>query len=411
MGRYPSLLDPVTIANPYPLYHRLREEDPVHWDEDLQTWVLTRYQDVEALLHDPRLSSNRVAHLRNLKSPSVPESTRQELQTTVSMWMLFTDPPDHKRLRNLVNKAFTPRMVENLRPHIVEIVDELLAAAASAGRLDIIKDFAYPLPAIVIAEMLGISREDRGMVKRWSDDLAVMLGGTGSELSNAEGAARSIRQFSGYLQAIVDDRRQHPREDLITGLLKAEEQGSLLSHDELLANCALLVFAGHETTTNLIGNGVLALLRHPDQLRRLQSDGELIKSGVEELLRFDSPVQATNRSIMEDFQLAGRTLQKGQDVLLLLGAANHDPARFPSPDTLDLGRSDNHHGAFAFGPHYCLGAPLARLEAQIAIPALLEKFPDLQLASHEVAWRDNFVLRGLKSLPVTFTPRVAQAKA
>jgi len=411
MGRFPSLLDPATIANPYPVYHRLREEDPVHWDEELQTWVLTRYEDNDAALHDARLSSNRVGSLRNVNSPEVSEATQKALRATLSMWMLFLDAPDHTRLRNLANKAFTPHVVENLRKHIEDVVQELLAPAAAAGGLDIIRDFAYPLPAIVIAELLGVRREDRELVKRWSDALALLLGSTACEPSIAESGARSIQEFRSYLGDIVDDRRRRPQEDLITALLKAEDQGHLLSHDELLANCVLLLVAGHETTTNLIGNSTLALLRHPDQLGRLRADPGIIKMAVEELLRFDSPVQATGRLVMEDFELAGRTLQKGQSVLLLLGAANHDPAQFPNPDSLDLGRANNHHGAFAFGPHYCLGAPLARLEAQIAIPTLFTKFPDLRLASEEVEWQQNFVLRGLKTLPVGFSKRAAQSTA
>lgn len=410
MGSFPSLLDPVTIANPYPVYSRLRQEDPVHWDDQLQTWVLTRYDDIQAAFHDPRLSSNRVETLRNVDSPEVPEATRQTLKDTLSKWTLFLDAPYHTRLRSLANKTFTPRVVENLKGHIEEIVRELLAPGSSAGAFDVIRDFAYPLPAIVIAEMLGVRREDRELVKRWSDALAVLLGSTACEPSIAENGARCILEFRGYLQQLVDERRRRPQHDLITAALKAEDQGNLLSHDELLANCVLLLFAGHETTTNLIGNGALALLRHPEQLQRLRADWGLIKSAVEELLRFDGPVQATNRLVLEDFDLAGRTLHKGQTALLLLGAANRDPAQFPDPDSLELGRINNHHGAFAFGPHYCLGAPLARLEAQIAIPALLAAFPDLHLAASEVEWHPNFVLRGLKSLPVSLSePKRAEA--
>ncbi len=411
MTQFPSLLDPATIANPYPLYQRLREEDPVHWDDELQMWLLTRYEDIDDALSNPRLSVNRVATLRNMASPEASEAARQTLQATLSMWMLFLDPPQHTRLRNLANQAFTPRVVENLRKHIEEIVCELLAPAPPVGRFDVIRDFAYPLPAIVIAEMLGVRREDRDLVKRWSDALALVLGSAACEPSIVENGARSVLEFRDYLQGLVEDRRRRPQQDLITAALKAEDQGSILGHDELLANCVLLLTAGHETTTNLIGNGSLALLRHPDQLEKLRADPGLIKTAVEELLRFDSPVQATSRLVMEDFQLHGRTVQKGQSVLLLLGAANRDPARFADPDSLDLGRTNNHHGAFAFGPHYCLGAPLARLEAQIAIPRLFATFPDLQVGTAKVEWRQNFVLRGLNALPVSFTGRTAKSTA
>ncbi len=243
MERYPSLLDRATIANPYPLYHRLREEDPVHWDDELQTWVLTRYEDIEAALHDPSLSSNRVDTLRNVNSPEVSEATQQTLKATLSMWTLFLDPPHHTRLRSLANKAFTPRVIENLRKQIEDIVGELLTPASPGGSLDVIRDFAYPLPAIVIAEMLGVRREDRELVKRWSDALAVLLGSTVCEPSIAENGARSILEFRSYLRELVDDRRRRPQQDLITAALKAEDQGSLLSQDELLANCVLLLFA------------------------------------------------------------------------------------------------------------------------------------------------------------------------
>ena len=412
MGSFASLVDPATIANPYPVYSRLRQADPIHWDDQLQTWVLTRYEDIEAALNDPRLSSSRVENLRNIDSPEVPEETRQTLKATLSKWALFLDPPYHTRLRSLANKTFTPRVIENMKQHIEDIVRELLAPVSTVGTLDVIRDFAYPLPAIVIAEMLGVRREDRELVKRWSDALAVLPGSTVCEPSIAENGARCILEFRSYLQELVDERRRRPLQDLLSAALKAEDQGNLLSHDELLANCVLLLFAGHETTTNLIGNGTLALLRHPEQLRRLRADwGLLIRSAVEELLRFDSPVQATNRLVLEDFELAGRTLEKGQTVMLVLGAANRDPARFPDPDSLDLGRTNNHHGAFAFGPHYCLGAPLARLEAQIAIPTLFTAFPDLRLAATEVEWLPNFVLRGLRALPVTFPANRAGAKA
>jgi len=411
MASFPSLVDPATIADPYPVYHRLREKDPVHWDDELQTWVLTRYEDVHAALHDPRLSSSRVATLRNVESPELSEATRQALKATLSMWMLLLDPPNHTRLRNLANRAFTPHVVENLRSHIEDIVRELLDRAAPAGRMDVVRDFAYPLPAIVIAEMLGVRRGDRDLIKRWSDALATLLGSGVCDPSIGENAAQSILEFRSYLSDLVDDRRRRPQEDLLTAAIKAEDQGSLLSHDELLANCVLLLAAGHETTTNLIGNGTLALLRHPEQLQRLRADSGLIKTAVEELLRFDSPVQATSRLVMEDFEFAGRVLRKGQGVLLLLGAANHDPANFPDPDSLDLGRQHNHHGAFAFGPHYCLGAPLARLEAQIAMPTLFATFPDLHLATSGLEWHQNFILRGLKALPVSFSATASLATA
>lgn len=407
MEPFPSLLNPATVADPYPLYRRLREEDPIHWDADIEAWLLTRYKDVDAVLHDHRLTADRVASLHTVHAPEVPEITRAALKATLNAMILFMDPPVHTRLRNLANQAFTPHVVEALRQRIEGLVHELLAPALPRGSIDLIREFAYPLPAMVIAEMLGVRREDRDLIKRWSDALALLLGSTTMGGAVAEEAARDVLEFRDYLRELVAERRKRPQSDLISNALQVEEAGHMFSDDDLLANCILLLTAGHETTTNLIGSGMLTLLRRPEQLARLRAEPGLIKSAVEELLRFESPVQGTSRVALEDFELEGKKIQKGQAVLMMLAAANRDPARFADPETLDLGRAANHHGAFAFGPHYCLGAPLARLEAQIAFPKLVA-LPGLALATREVEWRPNFILRGLQTLPVTFT---AQAPA
>lgn len=383
MEPYPSLLNPATVADPYPFYRRLREEDPIHWDDAIEAWLLTRYKDVDAVLHDHRLTADRVASLHTVHAPEVPEATRAALKATLNAMILFMDPPVHTRLRNLANKAFTPRVVEALRQRIEDLVHELLAPALPRGSIDLIREFAYPLPAMVIAEMLGVRREDCDLIKRWSDALALLLGSTTMGGAVAEEAARDVLEFRDYLRELVAERRKRPHSDLISNALKVEEEGHMFSDDDLLANCILLLAAGHETTTNLIGSGMLTLLRRPDQLARLRAEPGLIKSAVEELLRFESPVQGTSRVALEDFELEGKKIQKGQAVLMMLAAANRDPARFTDPETLDLGRADNHHGAFAFGPHYCLGAPLARLEAQIAFPKLVA-LPGLALATREV---------------------------
>jgi cytochrome P450 len=317
--------------------------------------------------------------------------------------MLNADPPRHTRLRLLVNKAFTPKTVEELAPFIRGFVDKALDAALARGRMDVMADLAFPLPAIVIAEMLGIPPEDRDRFKHWSDDATAALGNLPSNLSPEvlRKSVEAMRALQAYFRDIIAQRRAKPRHDLISGLIKAQEEGDRLSDQELLANCVLLLNAGHETTTNLIGNGTYALLRHPDQLKRLRDDPSRIPTGIEELLRYDSPVQFTNRILTADTELGGKVLPAGQMVLLLLAAANRDPEQFPNPDKLDVGRVNNKHVAFGLGLHFCLGAPLARLEGRLVIEALLQRAPNLRLDGPPPRYRQNFNLRGLESLHVS----------
>ncbi len=387
-------------ADPYPFYHRFRQVDPVHWSDFLGFWVLTRYADIVAVLRDPRFSAN----------PGLWEGYQDFLQSIggrgplsamEEKWMLFMDPPDHTRLRTLVGKAFTPRVVEGLRPHIREVVADLLKAAEAKGAMDLIADLAYPLPVIVIAEMLGVPTEDRDLFKGWSRDLARTLDPVVTPEIIARGNEATLA-FMDYFRHLIARRRREPREDLMSALIAAEEGGERLNEEELLATCVLLFGAGHETTMNLIGNGMLALLRHPAELKKLREHPSLIQSAVEELLRYDGPVQITARVAMEDVEVGGKTVRKGQQVLLVLGAANRDPAQFSDPDRLDLGRSENRPLAFGHGIHFCLGAPLARVEAQMAIGMLLDRFPTLRLASTALEWRDTVTLRGLKALPLVF---------
>ena len=395
----PTLLDPAVRQDPYPVYATLRREDPVHWDAALGRWLVTRYDDVAAGLRDPRFSSQRSAAL----NANLPAAVQAELAPSArarATAMLFTDPPTHTRLRRLVNRAFTPRLVEALRGGIQALVDELLDAVQPAGRMDAIRDLAYPLPASVIAQMLGAPPTDRDRFKAWSDDIALSL--TPASPEAALRGQRSGAAMGEYMAAIIADRRARPREDLISALVAAEEQGDALSSEELYAMCSLLLVAGHETTTNLIGNGLLALLRHPDQQRRLRQQPDLWRSGVEELLRFDSPVQLAARVLREDVELRGRRLRAGQVVAFLIGSANRDAEQFPEPDRLDVGRQDNRHLAFGAGIHYCLGAPLARLEAQLAFATLLRRLPHLELAADHLDYRPSVGFRALQSLPVTF---------
>jgi cytochrome P450 len=386
---------PEFLADPYPTYHRLRAEDPVHWSP-LGFWVLTRYDDVVAVLRDQRFAKEAMIAAVAARFGIAPN--------TIGLSMLDRDPPDHTRLRGLVSKAFTPRVVERLRPRIQEIVDGLLARVEGKGGMDLIEEFAYPIPVMVICELLGVPVEDHERFKTWSLDLArgldsIMLP-VDSEVAMRSGIAR--QGLAAYFRDLIAKRRAAPRNDLLSALIAAEEAGDKLSEDELLASCSLLLVAGHETTVNLIGNGTLALLRHPDQLRRLRDNPDLIASAVEELLRYDGPVQRTARMPSAEVTIGDKTIKPGEMVMPFIGAADRDPAQFPDPDRLDLARADNRHVAFGMGIHFCLGAPLARVEGQIALNTLVQRLPKLALATEQPEHRQSLTLRGLKSLSVAF---------
>lgn len=387
------------LADPYPVYHRLRAEDPVHWEEEFQAWVLTRYDDVLAGLHDLRLSSDRSAYIERM----VGQEGLQPLFKFLSDRMVLADPPKHTRLRGLVNKAFTPHAVEAMAPHIQEVVDRLLDQAQGQGRMEVVRDLAYPLPITIISEMVGIPVEDRERMKKWSDDFVVYFSNHPASIpvEAYRRAVASVEQLTEYFRKLLAEIRAKPRKDLLTALEQIEEQGDRLTEGELIGNAQLLLVAGHETTTMLIGGGTLALLRHPDQLARLKADPALIPQAVEELLRYVSPVQFTHRLAKEDIALGGKTIRKGQFVYLVLAAANHDPAHFPDPERLDITRAAHKHVAFGQGHHFCVGAPLARLEAQIAFRTMLQRFPNLRLATDKVEYQENFNLHGPRALPVT----------
>jgi cytochrome P450 len=393
------------LENPFAIYSLLRTVRPVmkmptQGFAGPGVWFLTRYQDVHDALRDPRFSVERMraAIIRENveRLPAFIQQTAQGLRS-----MLTMDPPDHTRVRKLVNKAFTPRRIESLRGHIETIVDELLAPVMKTGQMDVIETLAAPLPAIVIAELLGVPAEDHRQFKSWASEIVATLGqptlGAGRPA-----AAPAIQKLFAYLGEIIADRRKEPRDDLISAMVLAQEEEDALSDTELLATSNLLLIAGHETTTNLIGNGLLALLREPAELERLRRDMTLLPTAIEELLRFDGPVQATIRVAREDLEIDGNAIEAGSLVLVGIGAANHDPAIFHEPERLDIGRDPNPHLAFGFGAHFCLGAPLARLEGEIAFRMLLERFPNLTLATEAPEFRANPVLRGLVSLPVAF---------
>lgn len=383
-------LAPEVIEDPYPLYRRLRAEDPVH-QSPAGIWVLARYDDVALVLRDARFGRKGFQELITARfgGPGFGNS------------MLLQDPPDHTRLRTLVSKAFTPRAIEGLRGRIESLVEGLLDAAVDRGEMDLIADLAYPLPASVICEMLGVPPPDRDRLREWSADIArsldAMIVSDPEVIARANAAGAAIRE---YFEGLVAERRRAPRADILSALIAAEEAGDRLSTDELFATVILLFLAGHETTANLIGNGVLALLRHPGELARLREDPALVESAVEELLRYDSPVQRVSRISTADVAIGERTIPSGSFVLALLAAANRDPAYFPEPDRLDLGRRDNRHLAFGSGIHFCLGAPLARLEGRIVFAALLRRCPRLALTTDRVEWRQTFALRALTSLRV-----------
>jgi pimeloyl-[acyl-carrier protein] synthase len=371
-------LAPTFLADPYIHYRRLRESDPVHFDEARGSWILTRYADVSAVLRD----DDRF-------------SAQQGLPTS----MLVSDPPDHTRLRSLVAKAFTARTVSGLAPRIQLIVDQLLDDASATGQFDAIAQLAYPLPLPVIAELLGVEPERRDFFRTQSQKIAVALGPI-KDMNIAVRANEGRDELLTYFSTLIEKRRAEPRADLISALIQAEDRGDFLNHAELLAMLLLLLVGGHETTVNLIGNGLLALLHNPDQLDLLRSQDGIEKCAVEELLRYDSPVQYSGRVAMTELDLGGKCIRPGEGVRMILGAANRDPEVFADPDCLDITRDPNPHVAFGHGIHFCLGAQLARLEAQIAVPALVRRFPNLRLGTDTVTWRPAAVLRGLKSLPL-----------
>lgn len=397
------LLDPEVLANPYPLFRRLRSEDPVHWDAFLHTWVVTRYVDVLEVLHT--FSAERTHTPEKLNAMGL--SQMGPIAQLMVKLMLFMDPPSHTRLRSLASYAFSPGRVAVLRSHIREIVSRLLDAVQSKGEMDIIRDLGEPLPAIVTAEMLGVPLDDRHHLKSWSADFAEMLGNFQHNPEHAARMLRAVQNMTVYFRDTIRRMKDHPQEGLVHSLMAAEVNGDRLSEDEVIATCIVTMVGGLETTTNLIGNGVLTLLHNPAEVKRLQEDPALIPTAVEEMLRYESPSQHTGRIAAQDVELGGKVIQKGQAVMAVMAAANRDPDRFPDPDRFDIGRTDNRHLAFGYAAHFCFGAALARAEGQEAFEAIIRRFPDLELQPSRLTWRNNLGLRGLTALPVKF--RASQA--
>lgn len=394
-----EMATPQFHQDPYPLYARMRQEHPVYRSSD-GIWYLTRYTDVEAAIRDPRLSKDH-ARMRDWNVRRTGRHDLGRLRDRFGRSMLHADPPQHTRLRKLANKAFTARRTEGLRPRIEAIVDELLDAAVAAGpTMDLITALAYPLPLTVICELFGVPPDDHDIVSAWCRQLVNQTKAVSTP--HFERVEQAADEFEEYLRNLINKRRTEPADDILSALIAAANNGDQLTEHELISTCYLLLIAGHETTVNLIGNGTLALLRHPDQLRWLQQDPTLIHSAIEELLRYDNPVQKVTRIVVGRIMIDSYTIGDGELVSPVLAAANRDPDFFPDPDQLNLGRTKNRHLSFGYGPHFCLGAPLARLEAEIAIGTLIRRLPTLQLATKTITWRPKPAFRGLEALPITY---------
>ncbi len=394
---------PDFYRDPYPVYHQLRAADPVHWSEIMGSWVLTRYDDVVATMRDPRRFSSAGRHALSLDR--LPEAVRKKAKPIYDHYavgLIHTDPPDHTRLRALVNKIFTVRAMESLRPRVQAIVDELLDAAQPKGEMDVMRDLAYPLPVAIISQILGIPAEDHERFRYWNDGVNELTATGRTTEANIERGLPKFLHLRAYLKRLIEQRRREPEDDLLSALVAVEEEGERLGEDELITTYQTLITAGFETTMNLIGTGLLTLLRHPEQLERLRANPASMESAVEELLRYETPFQRNWRVAAQDVELGGKRIERGQLVAQMLGAANRDPAIFPDPDRLDISRQSGRHIAFGYGIHFCIGAPLARIEAAVVFSSLLRRFPVLRLKEGNVAWREEIVFRGLNSLMVQF---------
>jgi hypothetical protein len=393
-----QLTEPEVMASPYRFYRELREADPVHWDPFLHAWAVTRYADIVTVLG--RFSADRTLTPEQLDGMGL--GALKPIMEVVARQMLFRDPPAHTRLRNLCAAAFTPARVAVLRGHIQDIADGLIDRFIGQGRADIVDDFAAPMPAIVTAEMLGVPVSDHEKLKQWSIDFAEILGNFQHPPDRISRVVASVQDMTAYFRAAIRQQENDPQEGLVHSLVQAQVDGGRLIEEEIIANLILTMIGGQETSTNLISSGLLTLLRHPEQMRMLLDDPTLVPLAVEELLRYESPIQHTARVAHEDFILGGKLIRRGQSVVAVLAAGNRDPERFANPDVLDVKRGDKGHLAFGWAAHFCFGAPLARIEGQIAFSTLLRRLKNLELASDDFIWRENFGLRGLSGLPVRF---------
>jgi cytochrome P450 len=401
-----SIVDPLRplnadfLENPYPTFDRLRKEAPVFWSEKGKYWLISRYEEANAILRNLGYGKE-LQHWRQF-NPLLRLGMEMIPAIKSKMgWMLNQDPPDHTRLRSLVNRAFTPAMVARLRPHIQKIADSLIDGFAAQGSCDLVADYAFQLPVTVIAEMLGIPAADRERFKAWSHAMTEALEPS-FNIAHMGASNKANDELIEYLKPLVEQRRRSPQDDLISALVRAEEEGSKLTEEELLGNCVLLLVAGHETTVNLIGNSIYLLLTHPESLLLLRQKPDLIDSAVNEFLRYESPVQMMRRLASADLEVNGQQIKKGDMLIILIGSANRDPAQFENPDVFDITRIENKHISFGLGIHHCLGSSLAEAEGQIAVSTLINRLPNLKLTGAKLEHRLPFALRGMKVLPVEF---------
>ncbi|MGV0834386.1 cytochrome P450 [Mycolicibacterium thermoresistibile] len=401
-----DLLSPAAIADPYAVYAYLRQHDPVHWSSRHRAWFLTRHEDVSAAFRDERFSADRISGFKKDKL-SGPDADPAVVATfdVLSDWMVFQDGASHLRLRQLVRKAFTPGAAEKLRDAIVAQVESLLDDVVPQGSADLVASFAYPLTATVVGDLLGVPRADLDRFKAWSDQLNTLVSGNQSDANRYRAASLGMAEFTNYLGALLQRYAREPADNLLSAMAAAREGDDALTHEEVVATAVLILFAGHETTTNLLGNFVLALLQHPEAREAVLSGAVDMGRAVEEIMRYDGPARADIRVLATDVELRGKTLRAGQRVVLCIGAANRDPAAFDRPDELVFDRERNAHLGFGFGAHYCLGAPLARLEASEAIPRIFRRLPNLRLIDEEPQWMTGLLNRGLERLPVTWDAR------
>ena len=400
MGQVTELLADCTVADPYSYLAGLREAAPLHRDERLGAWLVLRYDDVRAAFRDSRLSADRVSpYFERCRARGAAQRERATYDV-LTRWIVFTDPPRHTRLRKLVEYAFRPRAVERMRGWIASLVEELVADLGPERELDFIERFASPLPVRVICDLFGVPRESRGDLTRWSEDILTLVFGAMHSADRHERAERSLREFSEFLRGVIAERRERPGEDLISDLVAAEERGDVLDEEEIVATCVLLLFAGHETTRNLLANGLKAILEHGPARAALASDPSRMPDAVEEVLRFDGPTKAMWRQVAEPVEYGGRRIEPGERLLLVQASANRDPRRFEAPERFDIARRSNRHVGFGYSVHYCLGAAIARLEGALGLGAFLERFPCASLAADTFEWDPLILSRSLKRLPV-----------
>jgi cytochrome P450 len=388
------------FSDPYPVYRAMREHDPVHQEPDTGAWLLTRHDDVAQLLRHPRVSADRTAPLYPADTHWIAEEAAA-LRRFMAPWLIFLDGAEHSRVRSVLNRSFTPRSIAALRPVVQRMVDEAISGLRAADQPDLMRDLCLPVPARVVGHLLGLPPEDLPGFQQSVNAVFQFAGQQGDVKLLIRRAHRATRDLNAYFRELIAEKRRTRGDDLLSLMVTADEEGRFLTEQELIGNCALLLVAGHETTTHAIGNGVIALLRHPDQLHLLRERPELIGSAVEEMLRYDSPTGWAGRLVLDDIEIGGRRIEKGAIVYAVGHAANRDPAVHQDPDRFDITRQGPRHLAFGYGPHTCLGAALARLEAEVAISTLLREFPGLAPAVDEYDWISNYAQRGVSSLPVT----------